>query len=381
MRACAVATVGLVTWVVFGGLEAVRAETVPIGRYVEVRVGVSQRHPYPAPGGGARRSGRSRMKAPEMAPARAWSVTLPARKLLPPTITASGLLLLGSSMGLHALDARTGEQRWFAEIGPMPLGPALAPNGEILALGGGKLVALTEQGQVRALREELFAGAWLVLDSGSVVVGGRDGTARALALDGSELSASRIAVGGLRWSVLRSESTVVLAGDGDELASFAVESGEQRSVRLPDRLAAGPVVGDDGTVWLLGQGGGVFTLPAAGTIRRVAELGASELGAAPAIGRDGALRVGLRHGEVVCLTPTGAERWRRGIDAQPGAILIDANDTALLVSSRGTLYAIDRDGNLRWRQALELRAAGRPVIGADGTLYLVGRGGQVQAWR
>jgi outer membrane protein assembly factor BamB len=375
------ATGAALALVAFGAFGFVRADTVPIGRYAEVRVGVSQRHPYPTPGGDARRSGRSRMRAPQLTPSRLWSVGLSARKLLPPTVMASGLLLVGSTTGLHALDARTGEQRWFTEIGPLGFGPSLTPSGEIVAVGGGKLVALTSRGQSHPLREELFSGTTLVLDSGSVVVSGRDGTIRALALDGSELASARTGVRGPRWSALRSDSTVVLAGNGDELSLFAVESAEPRSVRLSERVTVSPVVGDDGTVWLLGERGGVWALSPAGALRKVAELGAAELYAAPAIGWDGALRIGLRHGEVVCLTPAGTERWRRGVDGQPGAMLLDADDTLLLGSSRGTLYAIDRDGAIRWRQSLELRSIGRPVLGADGTLFLVGRGGQAQAWR
>jgi hypothetical protein len=46
------------------------------------------------------------------------------------------------------------------------------------------------------------------------------------------------------------------------------------------------------------------------------------------------------------------------------------------------LYAIDRSGDLRYREQLDLRgAAPRPVLGRDGTIYVVSASGQVQAWR
>jgi outer membrane protein assembly factor BamB len=100
-----------------------------------------------------------------------------------------------------------------------------------------------------------------------------------------------------------------------------------------------------------------------------------------ALGWDGALRVGLRYGEIACFGADGRERWRRGLDSAPGPLTIDADNTALFVSTRGTLYAIDRDGELRWRQGLGVHGAGRPVLAANGTIYVVSRGGELQAWR
>jgi hypothetical protein len=73
--------------------------------------------------------------------------------------------------------------------------------------------------------------------------------------------------------------------------------------------------------------------------------------------------------------------WRGFMDAGRGCLLVEAYYTGLRASARGTLYAIDRDGELRWRQALDVRGVGRPVLGQNGTLFLVARGGVVQAWR
>ena len=60
---------------------------------------------------------------------------------------------------------------------------------------------------------------------------------------------------------------------------------------------------------------------------------------------------------------------------------MDAEDTALLVSARGTLYAMDRKGELRYRRSLDSGATGRPVVGPDQTLYMTFRSGRIEAFK
>ena len=82
-----------------------------------------------------------------------------------------------------------------------------------------------------------------------------------------------------------------------------------------------------------------------------------------------------------CLDALGREVWRRGVDSPPGPITMDAEDTALLVSARGTLYAMDRKGELRYRRSLDSGATGRPVVGPDQTLYMTFRSGRIEAFK
>jgi outer membrane protein assembly factor BamB len=141
------------------------------------------------------------------------------------------------------------------------------------------------------------------------------------------------------------------------------------------------MMGDDDTLWALSNRGTLWAIDPGAEPRVVAALGSSGVSVPPSLGRDGGLRIALRHGEIVCVDRTGAERWRRGIDGPASPMLLAADDTALLVSAAGTLYAIDREGTLRWRVATEIRGGGRPVLAWDGTIYLVGRGGRIEAWR
>jgi outer membrane protein assembly factor BamB len=356
------------------------AEVVPIGRYVEIRGGTAQRHPYAMTGGDARRTGRSRARAPQREPKRLWITTLPQRRLVPPAVVADGTLLVAGSLGVQALDPGTGAQRWFATIGAVRFTPSVTPDGSLAAVAGGGLFVIGANGAARQLELPFeVSGAVLVLDSSELIVAGRDGRVHAVAADGSHLGGAPAAR--RQWTALAGGDLIVSAGAAPELTLLSPQDGSARTLELPARLAASPVVGDDEVIWTLGDRGGVWLVAAGGGLREIAQLGQTGFSGAPALGWDGALRAGLRHGEIVCLEPSGTERWRRGIDSPPGAMSIDADDTLLVVSTRGTLYAIDRHGELRWRKGIDARTAGRPVLARDGTVYVVSRSGEIQALR
>ncbi len=356
------------------------AEIVPIGRHVEIRGGTAHRHPYAMSGGDAHRTGRSRARAPSREPQRVWITTLPQRRLVPPAVLADGTLLVAGSLGVQALDPGTGAQRWFATIGAVRFTPSVAPDGSLAAVAGGALFVIAPGGAARKLELPFdVSGAVLVLDSSELIVAGRDGSVHAIAPDGSHLGGAPAPR--RQWTALAGTDLIVSAGAAPELTLLSPQDGSARTLALPSRLAASPVVGDDEVIWVLGDRGGVWLVAAGGELREIAQLGQTGFSSAPALGWDGALRAGLRHGEIVCLEPSGTERWRRGIDGPPGAMSIDAEDTLLVVSTRGTLYAIDRHGELRWRKGIDARTAGRPVLARDGTVYVVSRSGEIQALR
>jgi outer membrane protein assembly factor BamB len=360
------------------------AEPVPIGRYVEIPIGVSQRSPYAMSGGDARRTGRSRAHAPAAQPERLWSIVLPQRELVPPAVLEDGTLIVGSAAGVHALDPATGEQRWFAPIGPVRYTPSLTPNAELVVIAGGRLVLLSELGESREVElPSRLTGAPLVLDSGTIVVLGRDAQAHVVGGDGAYVTSVPLSspMSGAQWTASAGGDRVVISGPGQELTLLSLQAGDERPVHLAARAAASPLVADDETIWVVGESGTLWALSADGRARTSAELGQGGGRPSAALGWDGALRVALPYGEVASVSSGGEERWRRGIDAAPGALLLDADDTALLVSARGTLYAIDRAGELRWRVTLGVRNAGRPVLAQDGTVVVVARSGVIQAWK
>jgi outer membrane protein assembly factor BamB len=353
------------------------AERVPIGRHAELRAGSGHGRAYSTWRGDARRTGRSRARAPAEAPSRLWSTALPQRRLVPPLLLDSGVLVVGGSLGLTGLDARTGERLWFAAIGAVRHTPSLSPEGDLIASAGGRLFVVRRDGHARAVALPFSAGdPTLVLESGEIVLTDRAGGVHAVAADGTHLGSAPAP--GRQWTALVSEDRLVAAG-GRSLTLLSPQDGAARTVELPESLAANPVTGGDELLWVIGERGAIWHVAPGGELRAVAQLGHSGFAGAPALGWDGALRAALQHGEIVCIEPNGHERWRRGVDSWPGPLLVDADDTTLTVTVRGTLYAVDRHGEMRWRASLG--NFGKVVLGNDGTIFVAARGGVVEAWR
>ena len=376
-RVSSLAVLAALLW----SLSLARAESVPIGRYVELPIGRAVGHAYAASGGDGRRTGQSRFVAPLQAPVRQWSVTRFERVFVPPAVRADGTLLVAGREGVLAFDP-SGKLLWGAPVGSVRFTPALSASGEAVVNAGGKLFVLALDGKARELPlADRARGMPLLLDSDVLVAPGRDGQAHVLGLDGGYLASVPLADRAPRFSADLGHGLIAIAGESELLTLLSPQGGSERTVRLPGPLMSPPIVTRQRTLLGLTERGSVIEIDAAGSVTSWADFGAGVLALGPARGRDGGLRVGLRHGEIACLGPGGGERWRRGIDGPPSAIALDRDDTALVLSSRGTLYAIDAAGELRWRVSTEVQSGGRPVLGGDGLVYLVGRGGRLEAWR
>jgi len=316
---------------------------------------------YAASGADPRRTGRSSALAPKDKPKLLWTVRLSARGLVPPAVLRSGLLLVGSRSGLHALDPASGAERWFADIGPVRYTPVVLPSDEVIAVGGTRVYRIDGTGRTRALApapEQLVA----------------------LSFDGEVLSATALGIEHPRLLASIAPGLAVAAGRDSLMSRAPTDGFGARVIDLGDAVAS-LLIGDDEETIAITESDQLIVLEANGSERRVAPGEPRAVTSGPALGRDGGLRLGLESGEILSLAPDGTDRWRRGLDGRPGPILVDRNDTALFATSRGTLYAIDAGGELRWLLSADALRAGRPVLASDGTLIIVFRGGLIAAYR
>jgi outer membrane protein assembly factor BamB len=344
---------------------------------------------YGASAGDARRTGRSSARAPLEKPKVVWTVRLSEKGLVPPAVLADGTLLVGSRGGLHALDPKTGSERWFARIGAVRFTPAVTAKGDVVVIGGDRAYVIRAQhvatGRVRELHKGLrFARVAPMLEGErAVLVGAReqhDGLLYVLELDGALRSAAALGLERPRFLAQLAPGLAIAAGHDRRVSRVPTQGFGARAIEIGDAVD-GLVVGDGGEAFVVTDLGQRMVLEPSGERRARPLEERRSITASPALGHDGALRLGLEGGELLCVGPDGAERWRRGIDGRPSALLIDRDDTALLVTARGTLYAIDREGTLRWLTSAGAVRAPRPVLGADGTLYILSRGGYIAAWR
>ncbi len=360
------------------------AHPVVIGRYAEIPYGIRPDHPHPTARGGPRRTGRIRGTAPTRRPERVWERSLRHRRPRGPTVSADGTLYLGSMGGLTAL-APDGTELWNVRVGTVHAAPSLTPSSDVAVVTRGGLVALVTPTGVVRRAVDLGAparGSPLVLADGSILVGTIDRRVHRLDANLRHVFTTDLADGTASTLSLARRGLLAVSA-GRLLTLLSLGGTIQRQVSLGGRASAPATIADDGTIWVPTVEGVLLAIDPSGRVRTRTELGSRHYDeAAPAVGRDGAVRVPTLSAGLVCVGAGGTQRWAvanpAGFNA-PAAI--DDTDTTLVIDRGGRLLAIDAEGTERWRIVLGTYSFQAPVLAADGTLYVSTERGAVQAWR
>lgn len=373
-----------------GAAAPALAEQVPLDRFVELSSTRSRRGAFAEPAGGPLRRGLVPLPAPAGRVKPVWTLQLRMRSLTAPVQAADGTLYVGGDAGVAAV-SELGRLRWLAKVGPVAQAPTVLPGGGVLVVAGGRLQRLRPDGVASepsvglrvagGLLRTTAGEVWLATPGGQMQLLDRAGT-RVLAIAGEPARA-------YRWAAVGDE--VVAVGPPRRLHLLSPVGGLRRTLALPHAAAAGPVSGPGGTVWTVGTDGSLLGHAPAGGLRARVHLGAGRSPQAPAVGGDGALRVGAsldaglaggaRQDALLGLDAGGAERFRLPLDGPPGPVTLARGDVALVVTRAGTLYVVEADGRLRFRQGLRARGRLRPVLGAGGRLYVADPVGRLTAWQ
>jgi outer membrane protein assembly factor BamB len=109
--------------------------------------------------------------------------------------------------------------------------------------------------------------------------------------------------------------------------------------------------------------------------------GSPMIAAPPLIGSDGTIYLGSRDGAVTALDPRGMVRWRYKSGSDISATPVLGHDGALYVGLYDQrLLALDPRGGIRWQASVRGAVRAAPTYAADGTLYVVTIGGVVYAF-
>ena len=158
---------------------------------------------------------------------------------------------------------------------------------------------------------------------------------------------------------------------------------------LGNPYGASPVVGPDGTIYVVGWSAFVNTLWSVrtnGTVHWAVPTD-SPWSFQPVVGRDGTIYIG-GIGKMNAYSPSGLLRWSASIGASEDAgsdfhVYLKNGpalgpDGSLYIGSAGpdnALYAFGPEGALKWRfqsSANDYYGVSTPVVGGDGTIYVQG---------
>ncbi len=155
-----------------------------------------------------------------------------------------------------------------------------------------------------------------------------------------------------------------------------------------------PAIGSDGTIYFGtlvtsgGEGKILYAINPDGSLKWKYDAGLSIYYSSPVIGPDDTIyvattlrtkanEIGLLH----AVAPDGTLEWtctleREGVVDNEiiGTPAVGADGTIYIGGFKdaiksGALYAVNRDGSIKWRYTFENEAKGIPAIGSDGTLY------------
>ncbi len=91
---------------------------------------------------------------------------------------------------------------------------------------------------------------------------------------------------------------------------------------------------------------------------------------APVLGPDGTLYFGSKDQRVYALNPDGSQAWAYTTRSPVSSSPVVGRDGCVYANAGGYIYAINRDGSIRWTQ--EAIGGGGLLLAPDGTLYLSG---------
>ncbi len=287
---------------------------------------------------------------------------------------------------------QTATLKWKTLIGKVqgasPNSVALAADGTVYVAGAHKLVALDASGQEKWSRSYLNAQGPAIADDGTVYVASTSSIV-AVSADGKEEWSFPTGGKTLFGPTLGPDGTIYQGSWDRSLYALNPDGTKKWQFKTAGAVSYPPTLAPDGTIYL---GGGdahsgpdrfLYALAPNGQLKWQLDTGALRVGS-PAIGSDGLLYVPASPALLV-VNPEGQLKWAKRPDQEikelTGIIspALGPDGTIYSVTSQGIVFAIDATTQaIKWRYqtpADPTRPPGTgipsfPVVDREGTVYL-----------
>lgn len=308
---------------------------------VDARGPVIGPRPFAMLGGDGRHQGRAGGPAPTRAPRQVWQVALAGPVTGGPTLGPDGTLYVADHGGQLTAVAPDGAVRWTARLGERSWStPALAVDGTVY-VG-------SDDDRLRAFDGATGAERW-ALRIGACAPGSFGPESSRCDADGGP--------------VIGDDGTIYVGGDG---VTAAWADGTLRwRFATAEHVHAAPALAD-GTIYVASEDDALYALSPDGDKRWEVRTG-GDLDATPVVGDDGTIYVGSDDDALYAVSPAGEIRWKllTGGDIR-GGVAIAADGTLYVTSYDGNLYAVAPSGQVRWRLATPQKIHARPVVATNG---------------
>jgi outer membrane protein assembly factor BamB len=299
-----------------------------------------------------------------------------------PAIDKNGTLYVGS-WGEDCMFAINpdGTEKWRANTGSTQSSPAIGSDGTIyIGSDSGNLYAINANGTIKWW---IHIGASWAYSSPAI---DKNGTVYCASVESHRLAAV-FPNGTLKWffnaesyiycsPAIGDDGTIYIgSNDGYLYAIYPYGTMKWRYYAGgQEGIVSAPSIADDGTIYAGGTSGYLYALDPNGTLKW--ELYTGWIGMAyPAIAEDGTVYVGDQdYHRLYSVAPNGTVNWYYHVgDDILDSPAIDSRGVIYFASYDNYLYAVDKNGTLRWRFATASEGTkSSPVIAADGTIYISG---------
>jgi outer membrane protein assembly factor BamB len=305
-----------------------------------------------------------------------------------PVIDDNGIIYISSGFeGLHAINPN-GTRKWLTALeGGLAYQPALGPDGTIYVGTSLRFYAIFPNGTIRWTFpvENFFCGKPVIGQDGTIYTGTCDGYLYALNSNGSvkwvyHVSADIIAIS------IDAAGNVYFVGRYDYRLYCLNPNGTLRWIFDTHQLLFdAPVIGDDGTIYLVAVRWLIAINPDGTEKWRMDSKGE---GGSPALSSDGNLVYFPYRGSHVygIDAVNGRIRWSYHVDSniKSSTCPVISNDGVIYfaycndVTDKGYLCALTPDGKFKWKTRLMtdylpydiVWVDANPAISADGTVYI-----------
>jgi outer membrane protein assembly factor BamB len=316
-----------------------------------------------------------------------WTLATGRNSDTSPAMDGHGVLYVSTWLGdLWAVNTN-GSVKWVFHGGrEMKSSPAIAADGTIyVGSRDRKLYAVTAAGKKKW---EFKTGAWVdsspgIADDGTVYFGSWDKKFYALNADGAKkwefatggeiVSSPAIGADGAIYFGSHDRKFYALNPDGTKRWDFATGG----------PILSSPAIGAQGVLYITSVDGKLYALNPDGTKRWEQRTGGvSE--SSPTVGLDGTVFVGV-NSNYCAVTRDGQKLWSHTLwqyfpaDYVDSSGTIAADGTSYFTGGDNRFWAVGPDGKWKWSLWLDAGSVSSPVIGPDGTIYVLSRTGQLRA--